>query len=37
VKKWRRAEKGEIHFFQKMHFFAKTLFAIFCCGGLMPK
>ena len=31
------AEKGEIHFFKKSRFFAKTLFAIFCCGGLMPK
>ena len=31
------AEKGEFHFFQKTRFFAKTLFAIFYCGGLMPK
>jgi hypothetical protein len=31
------AEKGEIHFFKKSRFFAKMHFAIFCCGGLMPK
>jgi hypothetical protein len=37
AKKWRWAEKGEFHFFQKTRFFAKTLFAIFYCGGLMPK
>jgi hypothetical protein len=37
VKKWQRAEKGEIHFFKKSRFFAKMLFAIFYCGGLMPK
>jgi hypothetical protein len=37
AKKLRRAEKGEIHFFQKTRFFAKTLFAIFYFGGLMPK
>jgi len=37
TKKWRRAEKGEIHFFQKTCFFAKSIFAIFYFGGLMPK
>ena len=37
AKKWRRAEKGEIHFFQKTCFLRKMLFAIFYCGGLMPK
>jgi hypothetical protein len=31
------AEKGEIHFFKKSRFFAKKVFAIFYCGGLMPK
>jgi hypothetical protein len=31
------AEKGEIHFFKKSCFFAKMVFAIFYCGGLMPK
>ena len=35
-KSW-RAEKGEFHFFQKIRFFAKKVFAIFYFGGLMPK
>jgi hypothetical protein len=30
-------KKGEIHFFQKIRFLPKMLFAIFYFGGLMPK
>jgi hypothetical protein len=30
-------KKAKFTFSKKTHFFAKTLFAIFYCGGLMPK